>query len=192
MPGPYPDWLRRLPPEFYRGEAFVHWTLAIEGRRTGWLTPTFHARLRELLVHALLRAGLVCPIYCAMPDHVHLLWWGLRHLSDQRLAMSWFRRQLNRGLVEAGFSLQKQGHDHVLRDDERLESALVALMEYIARNPERRGLVPADGYASYPFTGSVIPGYPEVDWFEPGAWGRIWSLCSRLRESDFFSKPLRL
>jgi hypothetical protein len=38
-------------------------------------------------------------------------------------------------------TLQKQPYDHILRDDERQESAFDAVAEYIARNPERRGLI---------------------------------------------------
>jgi predicted 3-demethylubiquinone-9 3-methyltransferase (glyoxalase superfamily) len=33
-----------LAPEWYRGYAFVHWTLTIEDRATGWLDNTFHVR----------------------------------------------------------------------------------------------------------------------------------------------------
>ena len=38
--------MKRLSPEFYRGQAFVHWSMTIDGRRTGWLTDAFHLRFR--------------------------------------------------------------------------------------------------------------------------------------------------
>src|SRR5687768_834593 len=85
------NYLPRLAPEFYRGDAVVHWTLPIAQRGTGWLSETFHVRFRELLLHACLREQLVCPCYCLMPDHIHLLWMGLSAESDQRNGMSFFR-----------------------------------------------------------------------------------------------------
>ena len=54
----------------------------------------------------------------------------------------------------------------MLQDDERQETAFEAVSEYIARNPERRDLVAAGGYAQYKFTGCLIPGYPELKPFE--------------------------
>ncbi|QEG33506.1 hypothetical protein Pr1d_07700 [Bythopirellula goksoeyrii] len=33
------DYLKRLPLEYYRGQAYVHWSLTMEDRRTGWLIP---------------------------------------------------------------------------------------------------------------------------------------------------------
>jgi REP element-mobilizing transposase RayT len=90
------DYLRRLPPEFYRGQACVHWSMTIEDRKTGRLVPIFYYKFRELLTHTKFRYGLCCPIFCLMPDHMHLLWLGILDSADQRLAMKFFRGQLNR------------------------------------------------------------------------------------------------
>ncbi len=78
--------LPRLAPEFYRGHAFVHWTLTIAQRRTGWLTPAFFHTWQLTILHACARYRLACPVYVLMPDHVHALLLGLNGLSDQRLA----------------------------------------------------------------------------------------------------------
>ena len=96
---PHPGRLPRLPREYYQGDAFVHWTLSIRDRATGWLTEKFHARFRELMLHAAAREGLFCPAYCLMPDHLHLVWMGLRLDSDQRNAMSFLRTYLEAALV---------------------------------------------------------------------------------------------
>lgn len=96
---PHPGRLPRLPREFYQGDAFVHWTLATHDRATGWLTETFHARFRELMLHAAAREGLFCPAYCLMPDHLHLVWMGLRLDSDQLNGMSFLRTYLEPALV---------------------------------------------------------------------------------------------
>src|SRR5262245_5348867 len=76
-------YLPRLPREYYQADAVVHWTLAIMHREHGWLNESFHFAFRELLLHAAAREGLLCPTYCLMPDHLHLVWMGLRLDSDQ-------------------------------------------------------------------------------------------------------------
>ena len=174
------EYLKRLADEHYRGKAYVHWSLSIEDRKTGWLIPAFYYKYREILTHTAFRYGLCCPIYCCMPDHIHLLWAGLAESSDQKVAMRYFRKQLNPILEKLNTRLQLQSFDHVLRDDERQETAFEAVADYIARNPERRGLVPTDGYAQYKFTGCLVPGYPELKPFEPDYWTRFWRIYSHL------------
>ncbi|MGE0757423.1 MAG: hypothetical protein AB7O38_10395 [Pirellulaceae bacterium] len=185
------DWLRRLDADAYRGDACVHWSLAIEERRTGWLIPIFYYKFRELLTHSLFRFQLCCPIYCCMPDHLHLLWLGLADVSDQRNAMKHFRRHLNRVLKRLGVALQKQPYDHVLRPDERQPAAFAEVVEYIARNPERAGLVEGDRYREYPFTNCLLPGYPEVTLWQPGFWETLDRIVSYLRKRGVVSSAPR-
>ena len=83
-----------------------------------------------------------------MPDRIHLMWMGILETSDQQLAMRHLRKRLNASLTQIGFELQDQPYDHVLREEERQEAALMETCEYIARNPERAGFVAVDGYAS--------------------------------------------
>ena len=90
----------------------VHWTITLTDRATGWLDGLFHFRFRELLLHTAAREGLFCPTYVLMPDHMHLVWMGLRAGSDQRNAMKFLRKHLAIELVAhspAGteFKLQK-------------------------------------------------------------------------------------
>ena len=47
--------LPRLEEEHYQGQAYVHWTMTIEDRKTGWLQPIFLYKFRELLTHAAFR-----------------------------------------------------------------------------------------------------------------------------------------
>jgi hypothetical protein len=35
-------YLKRLPAEYYRGQAYVHWTMSVQDRKTGWLVPIFY------------------------------------------------------------------------------------------------------------------------------------------------------
>jgi len=87
-------YLPRLPREHYQGDAVVHWTLPISHRRQGWLDERFHAAFRELMLHTAAREGLLCPTYCLMPDHLHLVWMGLRLDSDQRNGTAFLRTHL--------------------------------------------------------------------------------------------------
>ena len=176
------EYLRRLSPEHYRGQAYVHWSMSIEDRKTGWLIPIFYYKFRELLAHTMFRYGLCCPIYCCMPDHIHLLWLGILDESDQRPAAKYFRKQLNPVLEKLGCRFQRQGHDHVLREDERERGAFENAVNYIARNPERKGLVAVDRFADYPFTGCMVPGYPELSLQQHDFWDRFWRIYAYLRE----------
>ncbi|HVC99167.1 MAG TPA: hypothetical protein VND64_36220 [Pirellulales bacterium] len=175
------DDLRRMPPEFYRGQAYVHWTMTIDERRTGWLKPIVYYKLRELLTHTMFRYALTCPLFCCMPDHLHFVWLGILDTSDQRLAAKFFRAQLNRVLEKLDVRLQKQPYDHVLREDERLQTAFENVIEYIARNPERAGLVPVDAFREYKYTSCLLPGYPDLSPWQDGFWELFWRLYSRMR-----------
>jgi len=150
------DYLRRLPPEYYRRQAYVHWSMTIAGRDTGWLTAPFYYRYREILTHTMFRYGLCCPVFCCMPDHIHLVWIGVLEGSDQRNAVKYFRKQLNPVLEQFGARFQQQPHDHVLRDDERERSAFEKAVEYVARNPERAGLVSEGRSNEYPHTADFV------------------------------------
>lgn len=175
------DHLKRLPREYYRGQAYVHWSLTMDERKTGWLVPIFYYKFRELLTHTMFRYGVCCPIFCLMPDHVHLLWLGIMDSSDQRNAMKFFRGQLNPVLSKLGAQLQDQPYDHVLREEERERTAFEDTAEYIARNPERKRLVEPNCFAEYKYTGCLVPGYPDLTPFQTGYWDLFWRLYSRLR-----------
>ena len=176
------DYLRRLPPEHYRGQAFVHWSMTIDDRKEGWLVPVFYYKFREILTHTLFRYGLCCPVYCCMPDHLHLLWIGILDGSDQRNAVKFFRKQVNPVLEKLETRFQKQPYDHVLSEEERGRVAFESVAEYIARNSERAGLVKPDCFQQYPYTGSLVPGYPELDLWQPDYWERFWRIYAYLHQ----------
>jgi REP element-mobilizing transposase RayT len=92
---PHQSHLPRLDEAAYAGTAMVHWTLTLEDRATGWLDAAFHRRFRELTLHASARQPFVCPVYCLMPDHMHVVWCGTSSHSQQLLAMRFLRRSLN-------------------------------------------------------------------------------------------------
>jgi REP element-mobilizing transposase RayT len=145
--------------------------MAIENRDTGWLDSAHHAELRELLLHTLHRYDLACPAYCLMPDHAHFLWVGLHDRSDQRLAVAWFRRRWN-ALLAPARSLQRQAHDHVLRDAEREDDAFGVIVAYIQENPVRAELVKRG--KDWPYRGSLFPGVWPLQPDAPDFWTRFW------------------
>ena len=169
------DHLPRLAPEWYRGFAFVHWTLTVEGRATGWLDESFHARWQVVLLHACARYQLAALAYVLMPDHIHLLWAGVAEESDQRLGIAFLRKQLSPALAPAIW--QRQPYDHVLRDEERKPDAVAAAAHYLLQNPVRAGLVAISG--EYPFLGCCVAGYPDLDVRQVDYWERFWKIYNR-------------
>ena len=173
-------YLPRLSREYYQADAVVHWTLTIFNRAQGWLTPAFHAQFRELMLHAAAREGLACPIYCLMPDHLHLVWMGLRLDSDQLNGMAFLRTYLEPALKSAKF--QPQAQDNVLREPERKRNAFAKVCFYLADNPMRAELIPAG--ERWPFTGCVMPGYPKLNPADEDFWPTFWKIYGKLRQSD--------
>ena len=166
----------------------MHWSHTIDDRKTGWLTPTFLYRFREILTHTCFRFDIACAIYCLMPDHVHMLWHGLTPNSDQLRALTFFRKASNQSLRRIGFQWQNQAYDRVLREKELEVNELQTIVEYIARNPERNGLVAADQFASYGYSGCLLPGYPELRLFEPDSWTRVWRALAYLKKTAVFTR----
>jgi len=90
--------------------------------------------------------------YCFMPDHVHLLVYGLAESADLRAFVAGFkqatgfayRRQHDRHLWQPGY------FDRVLRDDESTE----AVARYVLENPVRAGL--AGQLGEYGLAGSDL------------------------------------
>ncbi len=155
--------------------------MALERRATGWLDPLHHARQREWLCHALTRHHLACPAYCLMPDHAQFLWLGTTATSDQKRAAALFREAWNRELRQGGHSLQRQAHDHVLRDHEREHGAFGTVANYVFENPVRAGLVTE--WHAYPYLGALVPGYPDLDPRDEDFWDRFWRIYAKLVEA---------
>jgi putative transposase len=173
-------YLPRLSREYYQGDAVVHWTLTVFDRRRGWLNESFHARFRELVLHAAAREGIVCPIYCLMPDHLHLVWMGTRLETDQLNGMSFLRAQLEPALHPAKF--QPQAQDSVLREQSRKRNAFAKVCEYIALNPARAELIKET--EPWPFIGCVVPGYPKLNPVAGEFWPVFWRIFAKLRQPD--------
>lgn len=172
--------LPRLSPEAYRGHSIVHWTHTIKERKTGWLDSDFHHDFRERLLHTCARYQLACPVYCLMPDHLHLILAGTAMKSDQQNTTKFLRRSLQRSLEARTVRLQRQPYDHVLRDEERGRDGFGTLLHYIFENPVRAKLVNTS--KDWPYLGAIIPGYPDLDHQKVDYPEIFWKIVSRLRE----------
>jgi putative transposase len=173
-------YLPRLPREHYQGDAVVFWTLTVFDRAKGWLTPLFHQRFQNLMLHAASREALVSPIYCLMPDHIHLIWMGLNLDSDQVNGMAFLRTYLEPLLAPAKF--QPQPHDQMLREEQRKRSAFAKVCFYVAANPVRAKLISETD--AWPFTGCLVPGYPRLNPAEDDFWPKFWRIFAKLRQPD--------
>jgi putative transposase len=178
--------LPRLAPEFYRGDAVVHWTLPISMRAKGWLNSRVHSQFRELLMHTAARENLLCPAYCLMPDHLHLIWMGLSPKTDQLRGMAFLRTYLEPSLNSATF--QHQAHDHVLKDEERRRNAFAIICSYILNNPMRAELIsrPED----WQYHGVVVPGYPEMTPFQDNFWPFFWRHYKKVKQPEAGQRKL--
>lgn len=99
------------------------------------------------------------------------------------------RTRANESLSRIGVTLQDQPYDHVLREDERQEEAFRTTCEYVARNPERAGIVGMDEFAQYRYSGCIVPGYPELRPFEADFWTRFERCVSFLKEHGLQAGP---
>ena len=173
-------YLPRLPRERYQGDAVVLWTLTTFDRARGWLGSEFHRWFRELSLHVAAREGLACPVYCLMPDHLHLVWMGLRRDTDQLNGIAFLRTHLEPALAPARF--QPQAQDEVSRSEQRAREGFARVCYYVAANPIRAGLVTALG--AWPYTGCVVAGIPKLDPRTEDYWEKFWKLYDRMRQPD--------
>jgi putative transposase len=167
--------LPRLSRESYCATATVHWVMTVQDRAAGWLTHLAHAKFREALVHTLTRYNLLCPAYCLMPDHVHLIWMGCTEESDQKSAATFFRKITDPLL--APHRWQQQAYDHVLREDERRRGAFQSTCQYVIENPLRKNL--CSEWESYRFSGALLPGFPDLDPRRADFWAVYWKIYNQ-------------
>jgi len=158
----------------------VFWTHTMEKRAKGWLSNAFHHQFRELMLHTAGRYDLLCPVYCLMPDHIHLVWLGTSVRSDQRTATRFLRKHMKMLLKPA--ELQRQPHDHVLREEERVRGAFQSTCHYVQENPVRKGLVRR--WEDYPYLDCIMPGYPDVARRNGEFWQQFWRIYEYILKND--------
>ncbi len=141
----------RLERGFYVGTQTVAYTLCVcEHRKLFADAEVVERFLAALKLYADGEACLV-PIYCFMPDHLHLMIRGRTDGSDMARVVAQFKQRTGRWLRlnRPGFRWQPSYYDHVVRMSEDWQNQAL----YILNNPVRAKLI-EDPY-EYPFTGSI-------------------------------------
>jgi len=93
----------------------------------------------------------IVPIYCFMPDHLHVILHGKIQSADTCQAMVEFKQRSGYWLKRNRPTVrwQKDFYDHIVRKSEDLG----AQVRYIAMNPVRKELV--EVWEKYAFTGAL-------------------------------------
>ena len=141
----------RLPRACYLGQVVVAITACIRHGRPLFTDAITVSASLDALRLAATRFECSVPIYCFMPEHLHLILRGTSLGADTWAAMASFKQRSGFWIAahHPQFDWQKDYWDHVIRRDEDLR----AQIRYIAENPVRRGL--ATRWEEYPFTGSI-------------------------------------
>jgi putative transposase len=141
----------RLHRDAYRGEICLAVTACLEGRKPLFTDAEVVGAFIATLSDVAARWSCAVPVYCFMPDHLHLVLQGLSPRADLYGAVIEFKQRtgywLRRNRPEA--SWQKGFYDHVLRESEDLTTQV----RYVLDNPRRKGLV--SSWDQYHFSGSV-------------------------------------
>ena len=141
----------RLPAPAYRGHILVSITICAKARRRIFL----NADAVDLCIRALdevaQQTHYRIPVYCFMPDHLHLLLQGVSADADARRFMASFKQISGHRMrrLDATIQWQRGYYDHVLRSEEEMQDHV----RYILNNPVRAGLT--DRPREYPYTGSI-------------------------------------
>ncbi len=140
----------RLSPESYIGKVTVAYTTCIRNRYPFFRNDAMVGRFRSELIRFADKYGCWLPVYCFMPDHLHVMISGQYDSSRPKAVMDSFKTAtgiwLRNNVSEVRW--QRSYHDHIARcGDDWVNQAF-----YILNNPTRAGLV-KDPY-EYPFSGS--------------------------------------
>lgn len=141
----------RLSRDRYRGEVTVSFTACIVQFREPFSNPKVVSEFVAILAATGTKNSCTVPIYCFMPDHLHVILHGKNREADLWRAMSAFKQATGYWFSKAsdGYCWQKDFHDRIIRD----VAERAAKIRYIANNPVRRGLV--ELWSDYPFTGAI-------------------------------------
>ncbi|HKV28791.1 MAG TPA: transposase [Candidatus Acidoferrales bacterium] len=164
----------RLAGAQYTDQQWYFLTLCCAQRRSVFSAPQQADWLVESLRQEAALAGFSVYAYCVMPDHAHVLTFGLDTTSDllrfvkrlkQRTGYE-FRKRFHRELW------QKKFHDHILRQNELVPS----IAAYIWMNPVRKKL--CRDASEYLHSGSFV-----LDWKKAPQPAKSWAPPTK-RSSD--------
>jgi putative transposase len=141
----------RLPREFYQGEVTTAFTLCVADKKPIFQDPAVVHDFVKILITTLENSNCIAPVYCFMPDHLHIILTGTQHYADLWKTIVSFKQKtgywLSRNTSTARW--QKDFYDHVIRS----EKTIATQVRYILDNPVRKGI--ASSWQEYPHKGSI-------------------------------------
>jgi len=140
-----------LAKEVYKGRILLALTLCIKNRVKTFIDPQVVNIFTKTLEEVAARSNCTIPVYCFMPDHLHLILSGNDDEVDLLKVINAYKQKTGFWLSRnrKGILWQKDFYDHVIRKEE----GLTACIKYILDNPVRKGIVAE--WQEYPFKGSV-------------------------------------
>ncbi len=141
----------RLQHDLYVGERSVVFTLCLRGATPAFShTPTvkiFQGALGDVMT----QFSCLVPVYCFMPDHLHMIVTGRQRDSDTYAAVVRYKQKTGYWMAQNAKEArwQKDFYDHIIR----VETQLRRHVRYILENPVRKGLVST--WQEYPFSGAI-------------------------------------
>jgi len=141
----------RLPREYYLGETTAAFTLCVHDKKTIFQDPAVVHAFVSILITALENSRCIVPVYCFMPDHLHIILTGAEPQADLWKTIVSFKQKtgywLSRNMPTARW--QKDFYDHIIRT----EKTVTTQVRYILDNPVRKGIVTS--WQDYPYKGSI-------------------------------------
>lgn len=129
----------------------VSFTACIRERKRPFLEKAVVDAFLEALELRTSQAACIVPVYCFMPDHLHVVIAGQTDGSRPKIAMDEFKRTTALWFAKnrPEFHWQKDYHDHIIRASEDWRRHV----NYILRNPVRAGLV--ENPLEYPYMSTI-------------------------------------
>lgn len=154
----------RLPQESYVGQIAISFTVCVADRRQVLLDPGDIYSLVPILREQFEAHECRIPIYCFMPDHLHLVSMGMTQYAEGKRAMDGFKVKSGQFLYSssAGYAWQRNYYDRIIRRPGEWRKKVF----YVFCNPVRAGLV--EDPWTYPLTGSI--GYDLEELVHEAAW----------------------
>ena len=141
----------RLPKQYNQGKVTDAFTICIKGNNKPFINSDIIKYLSDMLASCVIDKKCFVPVYCFMPDHLHLIISGTSDDSDVWKAIVLFKQKTGYWMSKSNktFKWQKDFYDHVIKNHEQL----AVQVRYILDNPVRQGLVKT--WKDYPFHGAI-------------------------------------
>jgi len=141
----------RLPRENYQGEVTTAFTLCVADKKSLFQDPAVVNDFVKILITALENSNCLAPVYCFMPDHLHIILTGTEPQADLWKTIVTFKQKtghwLSRNMPTVRW--QKDFYDHIIRT----EKTIATQVRYVLDNPVRKGLV--SSWQEYPHEGAI-------------------------------------